>query len=345
MPKALHFPIISRIKVISNLDISEHRLPQDGRFKTIISHGRSVDFRVNVLPTALGEKIVLRVLDQGGSAIEIDSLGFEPNSLKRLKECAVKPHGLILTCGPTGSGKTTTLYSVLYHVDSPEKNIITVEDPVEYQMKGVNQVNVKPAIGLTFPACLRSILRQDPDIIMIGEIRDSETLDIAIKAALTGHLVLSSLHTTTAAGSIVRMMNMGIEPFLICSSVLAIIAQRLLRRLCPKCKEAYKIEHDIAEKVGLGKLLKKGDVTLYKPKGCPECFDVGYKGRVGITEILIFSPTIKEGVLNRVGEVQIKKLARQEGMQTMREDALAKAVEGKTSLEEVLRITAPDESM
>ena len=209
------------------MDISEHRLPQDGRFKTIIGGGREVDFRVNVLPTILGEKVVLRVLDQDASVLNIETLGFEPESLKRLRECAVKPHGLILACGPTGSGKTTTLYSILKYLDSPGKNIVTVEDPVEYQMKGINQVNIRPSVGLTFPASLRSILRQDPNIIMIGEIRDTETLDIAVKAALTGHMVLSSLHTTTAAGSIVRMENMGIEPFLISSSVLAIVAQRL----------------------------------------------------------------------------------------------------------------------
>src|SRR3989338_3323007 len=208
MAKAFLYPIVSRIKVISNLDISEHRLPQDGRFKTVVSNTREVDFRVNVPPPGLGGKVVLRVLDGGAAVLDVENRGFEPESLKRLKECAVKPHGLILACGPTGSGKTTTLYSILRYVDSPGKNIITVEDPVEYKKKGINQVNIRPSVGLTFPAALRSILRQDPDIIMIGEIRDSQTLDIAVKAALTGHLVLSSLHTTTAAGSIVRMENM-----------------------------------------------------------------------------------------------------------------------------------------
>ena len=255
------------------------------------------------------------------------------------------PHGMILTCGPTGSGKTTTLYSIVKFVDSPEKNIVTVEDPVEYQMKGMNQVNVKPALGLSFAACLRSILRQDPDIILVGEIRDSETLDIAIKAALTGHLVLSSLHTTTAAGSIIRMMNMGIEPFLICSSVLVIIAQRLLRKICPSCKEVYEVNPSLAEKVGLVKLKKDNKYQLSRGKGCKDCFKTGYKGRVGITEILILSPKIKELILNRVGEFKIKQAAREEGMQTMREDALRKAYEGLTSLEEVLRVTASDEGL
>ena len=343
MTKVLHFPLVSRIKVISNLDISEHRLPQDGRFKTIISGDREVDFRVNVLPTAVGEKVVLRVLDQQGTVLDVENLGFEATALQRLKECSVRPHGLILTCGPTGSGKTTTLYSILKYVDSPEKNIVTVEDPVEYQMKGINQVNVKAKMGLTFATSLRSILRQDPDIIMIGEIRDKETLDIAVKAALTGHLVLSSLHTTTAAGSIVRMMNMGIEPFLICSSVLVIIAQRLLRRVCPKCCEPYTVTPEVAAKIGIDKLYPKQKVEVMRPKGCAHCFKTGYKGRVGITEILVFNQKVKEGVLARVGEIKIKKIARKEGMRTMREDGLVKVVEGLTTIEEVLRLTAPDE--
>lgn len=344
MTKVLLYPIVSRIKVIATLDISEHRLPQDGRFKTIIGGGREVDFRVNVLPTVLGEKVVLRVLDQDTSVLNIETLGFEPESLKRLRECAVKPHGLILACGPTGSGKTTTLYSILKYVDSPGKNIVTVEDPVEYQMKGINQVNIKPSVGLTFPSSLRSILRQDPNIIMIGEIRDAETLDIAVKAALTGHLVLSSLHTTTAAGSIVRMENMGIEPFLISSSVLAIIAQRLLRRICPYCKEPQVIARSVAERIGLLKIIHSGkDVELFRGKGCKRCFQTGYKGRVGITEILNFSPQIKELVLARAGEFKIKEVARAEGMKTMREDGLAKAAAGLTTLEEVLRVTALDE--
>ena len=344
MTKVLLYPIVSRIKVIATLDISEHRLPQDGRFKTIIGAGREVDFRVNVLPTVLGEKVVLRVLDQGTSVLDIESLGFEEGSLKRLRECAVKPHGLILACGPTGSGKTTTLYSILKYVDSPGKNIVTVEDPVEYQMKGMNQVNIKPSVGLTFPASLRSILRQDPNIIMIGEIRDADTLDIAVKAALTGHLVLSSLHTTTAAGSIVRMENMGIEPFLISSSVLAIIAQRLLRKICPFCKEPQPISCSVAERVGLLNIVhSRKDIELFRGKGCKRCFQTGYKGRVGITEILIFSSQIKELVLTRAGEFKIKGAARAEGMKTMREDGLAKAAAGLTTLEEVLRVTAIDE--
>ncbi len=344
MAKVLLSPMVSRIKVIATLDISEHRLPQDGRFKTLIDGGREVDFRVNVLPTVLGEKVVLRVLDQDASVLNIESLGFEEGSLKRLRECAVKPHGLILACGPTGSGKTTTLYSILKYVDSPGKNIVTVEDPVEYQVKGINQVNIRPAVGLTFPASLRSILRQDPNVIMIGEIRDAETLDIAVKAALTGHLVLSSLHTTTAAGSIVRMENMGIEPFLISSSVLAIIAQRLLRKICSYCKEPQVISRLVAERIGLLKMANANkEIELFRGKGCKRCFQTGYKGRVGITEILTFSSQIKELVLAKAGESKIKAAARAEGMKTMREDGLAKAIAGLTTLEEVLRVTAADE--
>ncbi|OGX38031.1 MAG: hypothetical protein A3C36_06590, partial [Omnitrophica WOR_2 bacterium RIFCSPHIGHO2_02_FULL_52_10] len=309
MNKVLHFPIVSRIKVISSLDISEHRLPQDGRFKTIISKGKEVDFRVSVLPTAFGEKVVLRILDQDGSVLDIDRLGFDPSSLERLKECSIEPHGMILACGPTGSGKTTTLYSILKYVDSPKKNIVTVEDPVEYQLKGLNQVNIKPQMGLTFPVSLRSILRQDPDVIMIGEIRDAETLDIAVKAALTGHLVLSSLHTTTAAGSITRMINMGVEPFLICSSVLAIVAQRLIRRICTFCKEPQEVSAATMKSLNLEKYFLKGTkkYEIFRGKGCKRCLNSGYKGRVGITEIFIFSPKIRELVLARASELKLKE--------------------------------------
>lgn len=346
MAKVLLNPIVSRVKVISNLDISEHRLPQDGRFKTMTSGNKEVDFRVSILPTALGEKICLRILDQsGGTVLDVDKLGFDPESLKRLKECSQKPHGMILTCGPTGSGKTTTLYSILKSVDSPEKNIVTVEDPVEYQIRGLNQVNIKPAMGLTFAVSLRSILRQDPDIIMIGEIRDTETLDIAVKAALTGHLVLSSLHTTTAAGSIIRMMNMGIQPFLICSAVLAIVAQRLLRKVCAQCREEYIVPKPVVAKVGLARISSEKEIKLYRAKGCKRCFNTGYQGRVGITEILIFTPAVKELILNRAGEFKIKEQARKESMKTMREDGLAKALAGLTTLEEVLRVTASDEAL
>ncbi|MCK5581612.1 MAG: Flp pilus assembly complex ATPase component TadA [Candidatus Omnitrophica bacterium] len=345
MSKALHLPIISRIKVISSLDISERRLPQDGRFKTIMSGNKEVDFRVNVLPTILGEKVVLRVLDKSAGMVDIEKLGFEEASMRRLKECAKRPHGMILSCGPTGSGKTTTLYSILKYVDSPEINIVTVEDPVEYQMKGMNQVNVKPSFGLTFATALRSILRQDPDIIMIGEIRDTETLDIAVKAALTGHLVLSSLHTTTACGSVVRMMNMGVEPYLLCSSVVAIIGQRLLRRICKSCKEEYVVPEELVERLGLHRMTQEKEIKLFRGAGCAKCLKSGYIGRVGISEILVLSPVVQEHVLHGAGELKIKEVGRRDGMKTMREDGLAKALTGLTTLEEVLRVTVPDEEL
>jgi len=343
MPKALHFPVISRIKIMSNLDIAEHRLPQDGRFKIVTDKKREVDFRVSVLPTAFGEKIVLRILDKNAAMLDLSKLGFDARSLEVLKECALKPHGMILTCGPTGSGKTTTLYSMLKFIDSPEKNIITVEDPVEYQMKGINQVNIRPQVNLSFASALRAILRQDPDVIMVGEIRDHETLDVAVKAALTGHLVLSSLHTTTAAGSIVRMMNMGVEPFLICSSVLAVVAQRLVRKLCDKCKEPFEVPDYLAKRIGLANLHLENKATFFKPKGCRHCFELGYRGRVGITEIMVLSPQVKKLVLDQAGEYRIKEAARKEGMTTMREDALKKAALGLTSIEEVVRVTSSDE--
>lgn len=345
MSKALLFPMVSRIKVISNLDISERRLPQDGRFRTVVDGDKPVDFRVSVLPTAFGEKVVLRVLDKTSDTLDVGRLGFDARSLQVLKDASLRPHGMILTCGPTGSGKTTTLYSILKFIDSPAKNIVTVEDPVEYQMKGMTQVNVKPSVGLTFASSLRSILRQDPDIILIGEIRDTETLDIAVKAALTGHLVLSSLHTTTAAGSVIRMMNMGVEPFLIVSSVIAIIGQRLLRQICPVCKESYSIPKELSEKLGLHKMVKGKEIKLYRGKGCKNCLNSGYQGRVGISEILALTPKVRELILARAGEFKIKEAGRVDGMITMREDGLHKVLEGLTTLEEVLRVTVPDEDM
>ncbi len=342
MDKNLHFPIISRMKVISSLDIAEHRLPQDGRFRVIDPSGQEVDFRVSVLPTALGEKIVLRVLDKNLDMLDIEKLGFEADSLARIKECCKKPHGLILACGPTGSGKTTTLYSILKHIDSPGKNIITVEDPVEFQMKGLNQVNIRAEVGLTFPAALRSILRQDPDAILIGEIRDSDTLDIAVKAALTGHLVLSSLHTTTAAGSITRMINMGVEPFLICSSLIMIVAQRLVRRICPHCRAAYTLPKEGIAQFHIEELSPGHSMTFFRPKGCEQCFNTGYRGRVGITETLVITSKIKELILAQASEMEIKACSREQKMKTMREDAVLKACQGLTSLEEVVRLTATD---
>jgi len=340
-PKRMHDAIVTRIKVISRLNISEHRLPQDGRFKIKLPE-KEVDFRVSVLPSSFGEKLALRILDKSALLLDVEKLGLEEQPLKVLKECAIRPHGMILVCGPTGCGKTTTLYSVLKSVDSPEKNLVTVEDPVEYQMDGINQVSALPEIGLTFAAALRSILRQDPDIIMVGEIRDFETVDIAIKAALTGHLVLSTLHTTDAAGSVVRLVNMGVEPFLITASTLMVGAQRLIRLLCPVCKEAYSVTVELKAKLAL-----KGakELTFYRPKGCPKCNNTGYAGRIAIMEALKLTPGIKELILQKVPEMKLKNAARSEGMRTLRENGLAKAIKGITSLEEILRVTAPDEEL
>ena len=336
-PKSLHPPIVSRVKVISNLDIAEHRLPQDGRFK-IKFEDREVDFRVSILPSSLGEKVALRVLDKSTAMLDLQKLGFDNDDVEKLKRCASLPHGMILACGPTGCGKTTTLYSILKFVDSPERNLVTVEDPVEFQLGGINQVSVRTEIGLTFANSLRAILRQDPDVIMVGEIRDFETVDIAIKAALTGHLLLSTLHTTTAAGSIVRLLDMGVEPFLISSTLIAIVSQRLLRRVCPDCKEEQKPPAELLKKLNLDK-----NTVFYQGKGCKRCFNTGYKGRLGITEILVLSPKVKELVLKQVQEHVIKVAARSEGMKTLREAGIRKALEGLTTIAEVIRVTAPDE--
>lgn len=341
-PLKFHAPIISRIKVMSDLDIAEHRLPQDGRFK-LKFQDRVVDFRVSILPSFHGEKAALRILDKSTATLDLDRLGFDTETLAIIKTCADKPHGMVLICGPTGSGKTTTLYSILKYVDSPEDNIVTVEDPVEYQLEGINQVSIRQEIGLTFASCLRSILRQDPDIIMVGEIRDFETVDIAIKSALTGHLVLSTLHTTTAAGTIVRLVNMGVEPFLITSSMVGILNQRLVRKICESCKESYPLSDVMVEDLGLKD--HKGPLLAYKGKGCKKCFNIGYSGRIVIGEMLTLTPTIKELILKRAQESEIKNLARKEGMKTLRENGIKKVLEGATTLEEVLRVTAPDEPM
>ena len=337
----LHPPLVSRIKVVSGLDIAEHRLPQDGRFK-IQFENREVDFRVSILPTNIGEKVALRILDKNVAMLDIEKLGFASKSLSAIKGCAMRPHGMILVCGPTGSGKTTTLYSILKYIDSPEKNIITVEDPVEYQLTGINQVTARTDIGLTFASSLRSILRQDPDIIMIGEIRDFDTVDIAIKAALTGHLVLSTLHTTTAPGSLVRLLNMGVEPFLITSSLIAIVAQRLIRRVCQQCREPYRLSEEVALRAGIHNLPQGKETVFYRGKGCKFCFNSGYSGRIGISEVLVLTPMIKELILARAEESKVKAAACSEGMETLREEGLARAIEGLTSIEEVVRVTAPD---
>ncbi|MFH0877198.1 MAG: ATPase, T2SS/T4P/T4SS family [Candidatus Omnitrophota bacterium] len=339
-PVKFHASIVSRIKVMSELDIAEHRLPQDGRFKVKLQD-RYVDFRVSILPSFFGEKVALRILDKSMATLDVDRLGFDTNTLATIKACADRPHGMILVCGPTGSGKTTTLYSVLKYIDSPEYNMVTVEDPVEYQLDGINQVTIRPEIGLTFAGCLRSILRQDPDIIMVGEIRDFETVDIAIKSALTGHLVLSTLHTTTAPGSVIRLVNMGVEPFLLTSSVICVVNQRLVRRICESCKESYVLSDAMIENLELKK--PKTLLTAFRGKGCKKCYNTGYSGRIVVAEVLSFTPKVKELVMSKAQEYEIKAAARREDMKTLRENGLLKVFEGVTTLEEILRVTAPDE--
>lgn len=340
-PKNMHASIVSRIKVISNLNIAEHRLPQDGRFK-VKMFDREIDFRVSILPSSFGEKVAIRILDKSQATLDIEKLGFSEDAVSKLKNVAKMPHGMILICGPTGSGKTTTLYSILKLVDSPEKNIVTVEDPVEYQLEGINQVTTRTEIGLTFASALRSILRQDPNVIMIGEIRDYDTVDIAIKSALTGHLALSTLHTTTSSGAIVRLVNMGIEPYLINSSLICAVAQRLVRKICFYCKEKYALKEEIIDSLKLSSdIIKKN--AFFRGKGCSQCFNTGYSGRVGIAEMLLLSVQIRELILNRAQEHVIKEQARKEGMRTLREEGMDAVLKGITTLEEVLRVTAPDE--
>ncbi len=336
-PRSLHEAIISRIKVLGRMDISEHRIPQDGKFRMKIG-GRIIDFRISIVPSSFGEKACLRILDKGAVMLDLDNLGFHADVLERIKRCVRRPHGMFIVTGPTGSGKSTTLYSILRFIDSPEKNIITVEDPVEYQLRGINQVQVNSEVGLTFSSALRSILRQDPDIILVGEIRDHETMDIAIKAALTGHLVLTTLHTNTAPGAIVRMVNMGVEPFLITASVVGIMAQRLVRKLCDSCKEPYVMTEEMAESLKISK--EYVGKTFYKPVGCKKCLGIGYKGRTNIAEIMLMSSKIMNLIAKGKEEPDIREAAIEEGMRTMREDALMKAAEGLTSIEEVFRVTA-----
>jgi len=340
-PKNLHPSIVSRIKVMSGLNIAEHRMPQDGRFKVQLQD-KEIDFRVAILPTSCGEKVAVRILDKFQASLNLEKLGFCQENIDKIKKVSKLPHGMMLVSGPTGSGKTTTLYSILKFVDSPEKNIVTVEDPVEYQLEGINQVTAKPDIGLTFALALRSILRQDPNIIMIGEIRDFETVDIAIKSALTGHFVLSTLHTTTASGSIARLVNMGVEPYLITSSLICVMAQRLVRKVCAYCREKQTAKLEVIDSLKIS-LAKVGNPEFFRGRGCPRCYNTGYAGRLGIAEVLVLTSKIRELILCRAQEHLIKQAARAEGMKTLREDGLEAALKGQTSLEEVLRVTAPDE--
>ncbi len=303
---------------------------------------KEVDFRVSVLPTAHGEKGVLRILDKSASSLGLDVLGFNEAALGHYRKVIIAPYGMVLVTGPTGSGKTTTLYSTLDEINKPEINIVTVEDPIEYQMLGVNQVQVKQSMGLTFAVGLRSILRQDPDVVLVGEIRDSETADIAIKAALTGHLVFSTLHTNDAPSAITRLIDMGVEPFLVSSSLLMVLAQRLVRRVCESCKEPLEIDQDVLKRSQL-KTPKDGKIpAFYHGKGCEKCSDLGYRGRMSVVEVLPVTEEIQNMILQQNSSNAIRKVAIEQGMMTLRMNALEKAIAGATTLEEVLRVTAPD---
>jgi type IV pilus assembly protein PilB len=337
-PKALQLAVTSRIKILAALNIAERRLPQDGRFRIKVA-GKEIDLRISVLPTAHGEKIVMRLLDKTALTGGIDQMGMDEGTLAKFRKAIDAPHGMILVTGPTGSGKTTTLYSVLQELNNPQYNIVTVEDPIEYELAGINQVAVRSEIGLDFSAALRSILRQDPDIVMVGEIRDNETADIAVKAALTGHQVLSTLHTNDAAGAITRLDDMGIEPFLISSSILMTCAQRLVRRICANCRDQFVPEPEILEKLGLK---ESKEAVFYHGTGCSRCKGRGYLGRVALVEALPVSEAIRRLIIKRASATIIKNQAMSEGMKTLRMVGVEKSLEGITTLEEVWRVTAED---
>jgi len=340
-PKRFQSSIISRVKIMAGLNIAEKRLPQDGRIRIKLA-GKDIDIRVSVIPTSHGERIVMRLLDKTQVLLTLDEIGLLGDKLETMRHLIRMTHGIILETGPTGSGKTTTLYAALNEINSPDKNIITVEDPVEYQMKGIGQIHVNPKIDLTFARVLRSILRQDPDVIMVGEIRDLETAEIAIQASLTGHLVFSTLHTNDAAGAITRLIDMGIEPFLVSSSLIGIIAQRLLRVVCKKCRKPYEPTDTELEEIGL-KREALSDGVIYKPVGCKDCLNTGYRGRTGIYELLIVDDTIQDLVMKNVDSSTIKKAAIKEGMLTLRDDGLRKVIHGITTIPEVLRVTQEDQ--
>ncbi|MDD5679690.1 MAG: type II secretion system ATPase GspE [Candidatus Omnitrophica bacterium] len=336
-PKNLALAVSSRIKVMSNLDIAERRLPQDGR--TMVSvEGKNIDLRVSTLPTVFGESVVMRVLDKDVVSLSLDQIGMSDNVKREVRRIASKPNGIMLATGPTGCGKTTTLYSCLREINKIDYKIITTEDPVEYDIPGIIQVSIKPKINLNFATCLRHILRQDPDIIMVGEIRDAETAQIAIQASLTGHLVLSTLHTNDAPGTITRLINMGVEPFLITSTLEVIIAQRLVRVICKNCRERYDPDSKTLEEINLTKEEHKG-MVFYRGKGCSQCNKTGYRGRTGIYELLVITEPLKSLIMDRVQTNALRDAARKEGMLTLREDGLQKVREGITTLEEVVRET------
>ncbi len=337
LPRRIQSPLVSRIKIMAKLNIAEKRLPQDGRIELKIGD-RLVDVRVSVLPTAFGERVVLRLLDKSGNLLLLSDLGMHDERIKLLDRLIKSPYGIILVTGPTGSGKTTTLYAALSTIHRPEINIITIEDPIEYQIDGVGQIQVNPKIDLTFAAGLRSIVRQDPDVILVGEIRDRETAEIAIQSSLTGHLVFSTLHTNDAASAVTRLIDMGIEPFLVTSSVVAIIAQRLVRLLCPHCKEVYLPDVETLANLGLPTSVLT-DNTFYRKKGCNLCMQTGFRGRTAIFEIMVVEDNIKRMVLKTSDANQINELAVRQGMITLQQDGIRKVLSGVTTTEEVLRVT------
>jgi type IV pilus assembly protein PilB len=340
-PLRLRDAIISRIKIMAKMDISEKRLPQDGRIKirtTFNGKKKEIDFRVSSLPTLFGEKIVLRILDRDILPLDMSKLGFEEGSLKRIEEAILKPYGMVLVTGPTGSGKTSTLYAALNRLNTPETNIMTAEDPVEYNFRGINQVQIKEQIGLTFASALRSFLRQDPNIILVGEIRDFETTEIAIKAALTGHLVLSSIHTNDAPSTISRMLNMGIEPFLVATSVHLICAQRLIRKICTDCKAEVKTPLQALINAGFSQDEAR-NISTFKGEGCKTCNETGYKGRIGMYEVMEISEAIQELILVGASAREIRRKATEEGMMSLRQSGLTKIKSGMTTMDEVLRET------
>jgi general secretion pathway protein E len=340
-PKRFHAAICSRIKVMSGLNIAEKRLPQDGRIRVRIA-GRDIDIRVSTIPTAFGERIVLRLLDRAQAVVDInlDRLGFTGDNLRKIDRLIKQSHGIILATGPTGSGKTTTLYACLSRINSPEKNIITIEDPIEYQLRGVGQMQVSPKIDLTFANGLRSILRQDPDVIMVGEIRDGETAEIAIHAALTGHLVFSTLHTNDSFGALTRLVDMGIEPFLVSSSVLAVLAQRLVRVLCPDCRAPYLPTEAELARVGLGCARLNG--PIYRPAGCRACRNTGYRGRSAVQELMVVDDEVRSLVMQKADASTIRRTCTSRGMKLLRQDGVERVLAGQTTIEELLRVTQED---
>ncbi|MBE0598736.1 MAG: type II secretion system ATPase GspE [Desulfuromonadales bacterium] len=336
-PHKAQASITSRIKIMSNLNIAEKRLPQDGRFRVRIA-GKDVDVRVSTLPTAFGERVVMRLLDKTSNVLTLEDVGMGPDMLRQVAGMIQKSHGIFLVTGPTGSGKTTTLYAALTRLNSREKNIITVEDPIEYQLPGVGQIQVNAKINLTFAAGLRSILRQDPDIIMVGEIRDGETAEIAVQSALTGHMVFSTLHTNDSAGALTRLVEMGIEPFLAASSIVGILAQRLVRTICSHCREAYEPSPEMVQEMGLAGSVPTG-TRFYRGTGCPQCMGIGYRGRTGIYELMPVDEQVRDLLLQNKDSGTIKNAAVKKGMKTLREAGLELAMTGQTSIEEVLRVT------